>query len=227
MALWKPDQTFYPSARMAMQAPREQLGYVVTFNPNAGNGKHDALCVLDLDPKSKTYSQVVGRAEVPNVGDELHHFGWNACSAALCPYAPHPHVERRYLLVPGLRSSRIHVLDIKPNPKKPKIVKVIEPQTLADRTGYSRPHTLHCGPDGIYVSALGAPGGDGPGGIFALDHYTFEPLGRWEVDRGTQYLSYDFAWHLGYDTAVTNEWGTPRMVEGGVIPEELLAGKYG
>ena len=33
MALWKPDQTFYPSARMAMQAPREKLGYVVTFNP--------------------------------------------------------------------------------------------------------------------------------------------------------------------------------------------------
>ena len=33
---------------------------------------------------------------MPNAGDELHHFGWNACSAALCPYAPHPHVERRY-----------------------------------------------------------------------------------------------------------------------------------
>src|SRR6516164_3569556 len=84
MALWKPDRTFYPSARTAMQAPREQLGYVVTFNPKASNGKHDALCVLDLDPKSKTYSQVIGRTEVPNVGDELHHFGWNACSAALC-----------------------------------------------------------------------------------------------------------------------------------------------
>jgi selenium-binding protein 1 len=136
-------------------------------------------------------------------------------------------VERRYLIVPGLRSSRIHVLDIKPNSKKPKIVKVIEPQTLADRTGYSRPHTLHCGPDGIYVSALGAPGGDGPGGIFALDHYTFEPLGRWEVERGPQYFGYDFAWHLGYDVAVTSEWGTPNMVENGVNPELLLAGKYG
>jgi hypothetical protein len=52
-------------------------------------------------------------------------------------------------------------------------------------------------------------------------------LGRWEVERGKQYLGYDFAWHLGYDTAVTSEWGTPRMVESGVIPEELLAGKYG
>jgi selenium-binding protein 1 len=164
---------------------------------------------------------------MPNAGDELHHFGWNACSSALCPYAAHPHLERRYLIVPGLRSSRIHVLDTKDDPRQPKIVKVIEPEELARRTGYSRPHTIHCGPDGVYMSALGAPDGEGPGGIFALDHYTFEPLGRWEVDRGKQYLGYDFAWHLGYDTAVTSEWGTPRMVESGVIPEELLAGKYG
>jgi selenium-binding protein 1 len=47
---------------------------------------------------------------MPNAGDELHHFGWNACSSCLCPNAPHPHVERRYLVVPGLRSSRIHIL---------------------------------------------------------------------------------------------------------------------
>jgi hypothetical protein len=35
MALWRPDTTFYPSARMAMQAARENLGHVITFNPEA------------------------------------------------------------------------------------------------------------------------------------------------------------------------------------------------
>ena len=59
--------------------------------------------------------------------------------------------------MPGLRSSRMHVLDVKPDPKNPKIVKVIEADELAEKTGYSRPHTIHCGPDGIYVSALGNP----------------------------------------------------------------------
>src|SRR6516225_8737205 len=185
------------------------------------------MVMVDVDPESPSYRQTVGRVEMPQAGDELHHFGWNACSSALCPYAPHPHVERRYLIVPGLRSSRIHVIDTKPDPKKPSIAKVIEPQELFDRTGYSRPHTLHCGPDAIYMSALGSPSGDGPGGIFALDHNSFEPLGRWEVDRGPQYFGYDFAWHLGYDIAVTSEWGTPNMVENGVNPELLLAGKYG
>jgi selenium-binding protein 1 len=227
MALWKPDQTFYPSPKMAMAAPREKLGYVVTFNPTPANGRHDALCIIDLDPDSKTYSQIVGRAEVPNAGDELHHFGWNACSAALCPYAPHPHVERRYLIVPGLRSSRIYIFDTKPDPKRPQIVKIIEPEEIAERTGYSRPHTIHCGPDAIYVSALGTPQGDGPGGIFLLDHESFEVLGRWEVERGPQYFAYDFWWHLGYDVAVTSEWGTPNMIENGVVPDLLLGGKYG
>ena len=86
MATWRPDPTFYPSPRMAMQAPQEQLAYVVVLNPE-GNGRPDALAVMDVDPDSSTYQQVVGRVEL-NVGDEVHHFGWNACSAALCPYAP-------------------------------------------------------------------------------------------------------------------------------------------
>jgi methanethiol oxidase len=224
--LLKSDPTFYPSPKLAGQAPIEKLAYVAALNANGGK-QPDALLVVDVDSASKKYGKIVGRVDMPNAGDELHHFGWNACSSALCPYAPHPHIERRYLIVPGLRSSRIHVIDTKPDPRKPKIVKVIEPEVLAERTGYSRPHTLHCGPDGIYVSALGSPSGDGPGGIFALDHYTFEPLGRWEVERGPQHFAYDFAWHLGYDIAVTSEWGTPNMVEDGVNPELLLAGKYG
>jgi len=226
VALWKPDPTFYPSPKSAMDAPRENLGYVVSFNPN-GDSKPDALNVLDLDPASPTYARLVGRLDMPFAGDELHHFGWNACSSALCPYAPHPHIERRYLVVPGLRSSRLYVVDTKPDPRSPKIARVIQPEEIAKRAGYSRPHTTHCGPDGIYVSALGAPDGGGPGGIFRLDHESFDVLGRWEVDRGPQFLAYDFWWHLGYDTMLTSEWGTPNMIEDGIVPELLLNSKYG
>ncbi|MBA2564064.1 MAG: selenium-binding protein [Gemmatimonadetes bacterium] len=226
MPTWKPDPTFYPSPRLAMKAPPERLAYVAVLN-TGGNGRPDAIVVADTDPSSPTYGRLVGRTDMPNAGDELHHFGWNACSSALCPYAPHPHVERRYLLVPGLRSSRIHVLDVKPDPRQPRIVKVIEPEELAEKAGYSRPHTSHCGPDGIYMSALGSPDGGGPGGIFVLDHDSLDVLGRWEVDRGPQHLAYDFAWHLGHDVLITSEWGTPDMIEGGLNPELLLAGRYG
>jgi selenium-binding protein 1 len=223
-----PDPTFYPSPTSAMAAPREQLAYVVTLNTGSnGSAAPDAVCVLDVDPASPSYGTVVGRTDMPNIGDELHHFGWNACSSALCPTAPHPHVERRYLVVPGLRSSRIHILDTKPDPRQPRLVKVIEPEEVARKAGYSRTHTVHCGPDGIYVNALGAPDGNGPGGLMVLDHDNFSVKGAWEADRGPQYLAYDFAWHLGQDTLITSEWGTPNMVEAGVNPELLLAGKYG
>ena len=86
---------------------------MAVLNPN---GRPDALVAMDIDPDSSTYNQVVGRIEMPGMGDELHHFGCNACSASLCPYAPHPHIERWYLVVPGLRSSRIHIIDTKDNP---------------------------------------------------------------------------------------------------------------
>ena len=211
MPTWRPDPTFYPSPRSAMQAPAETLAYVVRVNPT-GDGRPDAITVVDVDPTSESYGQLVGEVEMTHPGDELHHFGWNACSSMLCPNAPHPHVERRYLIVPGLGSSRIYIIDTKPDPTRPQIVKTIEPEEVAAKTGYANGHTVHCGPDGIYVSALGAPDGEGPGGIFMLDHDTFDVLGRWEIDRGEQYLHYDFWWHLGYDTMVSSEWGTPNMV---------------
>jgi methanethiol oxidase len=226
MPQWKPDPTFYPSPRLAMQGPPEKLAYVAAFNPKK-DGRPDAMTVVDLAPASSTYAQVVGKVEMPNASDELHHFGWNACSSALCPYAPHPHIERRYLIVPGLRSSRIHILDTKPDPRHPQIVRVIEPEEAFGRSRYSRFHTIHCGPEGIYISALGSPDGDAPGGVFVLDHDSFEVLGQWEMQRGPQSLAYDFWWHLGYDTMITSEWGTPNMIENGVNPELLLSSKYG
>ncbi|MDQ4078735.1 MAG: selenium-binding family protein, partial [Chloroflexota bacterium] len=143
MSAWTPDPTFYPTAKTAMEAPREELAYVALLNPN-GNNLPDALAVLDVNPDSSAYGQVVGRLDLPYVGDELHHFGWNACSAALCPTMPHPHLERRYLLIPGLRSSRMYVVDTKPDPRQPRIVKIIEPEELEAKSGYSRPHTVHC-----------------------------------------------------------------------------------
>ncbi|HLQ62522.1 MAG TPA: selenium-binding family protein [Candidatus Acidoferrales bacterium] len=223
--LLKPDPTFYASPKDAIKAPPETLAYIVTLDPTRKSP--DALEVLDLDPKSKTYGRSVGRLEMPTVGDELHHFGWNACSSALCPWAPHPHGERRYLVIPGLRSSRIYIVDTKPDPRRPRLVKTIEPEEIASKAGYSRPHTVHCGPDGIYVSALGNPDGDAPGGIFLLDHDTFAVNGRWEQDRGPQKLAYDFWWHLTQDVMITSEWGTPNMVEGGLNPEILLSAGYG
>src|SRR5512133_2626688 len=151
-------------------------------------------------------------------------------SSALCHQGHNGHgpLERRYLVVPGIRSSRIYVLDIKPDPRNPRVVREITAEELAAKAGYSRPHTVHCGPGGIFVFALGgANGNDGPGGIALLDHDTFDVVGAWELDRGDQFFGYDGWWHLNYDTVITSEWATPSMIENGLNPEDLLGRKFG
>jgi selenium-binding protein 1 len=226
MPRFRPDPSFYPSPRLAMEAPPERLAYVALL-AGAGTGRRDAIGVVDTDPGSRAFGRLVGLSEFPQGDNELHHFGWNACSSHLCPWAANAHVDRRYLIVPGTHSSRIHILDTMPDLREPELVKVIESDEVMRKTGYAAPHTVHCGPDGIYLNALGAPDGGGPGGIFMLDHESFEVKGPWERERGPQYLAYDFFWHLGHDTMISSEWGTPNMVKDGVNPELLLAGKYG
>jgi selenium-binding protein 1 len=220
------DPTFYRTPNAAIAAPPESLAYVAAFDP-AGE-QRDAMAVVDCDSGSSSYGDVVGWAELPTAGNELHHFGWNACSSALCHEGHEGLLERRYLIVPGIRSSRTYVLDTKPDPRQPHVVRTIEAEELAEKAGYSRPHTVHCGPGGIFMSNLGAAGnGDGPGGVALIDHDTFEVTGAWETDRGDQYFAYDVWWHLNEDVAVTSEWATPSMIEDGLNPEDLLGKRFG
>ena len=224
----RPDPTFHPSPRLAMEAEREHYAYTVLLSPDAS--RPDALAVVDVDSSSGSYGHVVHRLDMPNRGDEFHHFGWNACSSALSPMSGHTFVRRRYLVVPGLRSSRIYIVDTQPDPLKPTIAKIIEPEEVMRKTGYSRPHTVHCGPEGIYISMLGGGGADGtqgPPGVFIMDCESFEILGKWEIERGPQKLHYDFWWNLPRDWLVSSEWGLPPQFENGIVAEDLLANRYG
>ena len=224
----RPDPTFHASPKLAMEAPPENFAYTLLLSPDFS--KPDALAVIDVKPGSLTFSQIVHTVTMPYKGDEFHHFGWNACSSALSPLTGHAFLERRYLIIPGLRSSRLYVVDMKPDPTKATLHKIIEPEEVFKKTGYSRPHTVHCGPEGIYVSTLGGGGNDGtngPPGVFIMDCETFDILGRWEIDRGPQTLHYDFWWNLPRDYMVTSEWALPPQFENGIVPEDLLSNKYG
>src|ERR671932_386500 len=84
-----------------------------------------------------------------------------------------------------MRSSRIHILNVSVDPRKPEIAKVVEPEAVIRKTGYSRPHTVHCMPgDIITISMLGDWGGDLPGGFAVLDARTFDVLADWEHAKG-------------------------------------------
>src|ERR1700677_3742802 len=140
MAL-RPDPTFYPSAKLAMEAPPEEFAYTALLSGDSS--KPDALAVIDVKRGSPTYSQIVHTVTQTPKGDESPHFGWHACSSALSPLTGHAFLERRYLIIPGIRSSRVYVVDTKPHPAQAKIHKIIEPEEIFKKTGYSRPTTVH------------------------------------------------------------------------------------
>ena len=122
------------------------------------------------------------------------------------------------------------MIDTKGWQTQAKIHKIIEPEEVFRKTGYSRPHTIHCGPEGVYISTLGGAGPDGtdgPPGVFIMDCETFDVIGRWEIDRGEQSKDYDFRWNLPRDYMVSSEWARPPQFENGIVPEDLLGNKYG
>jgi selenium-binding protein 1 len=211
----------YASPAEAMKAPSEKLLYVNALYDGTGIDKPDYLATVDVDPASPTYSQVIHRTPMPYVGDELHHFGWNACSSCHADTGK----ARRYLIVPGFGSSRIHIIDTA-NQRAPRLHKVIEPQELKEKTNLSAPHTVHCLADGqVLISMLGDAAGNAPGGFLLLDE-EFNIAGRWDKGDGMRF-NYDFWYQPRHNVMVSSELAAPNTYMPSFNLDDVAAGKYG
>ena len=78
----------------------------------------DFVAVVDVDPSSKTYCQIIGQVDLGK-GEEVHHSGWNACASC---YGMNG-VNRKYLVVPAFTSGNVHFIDVS-DPKNPTLHKV-------------------------------------------------------------------------------------------------------
>lgn len=211
----------YASPAEAMQADREKLLYTVALYVGTGVEKPDYLATVDVDPDSPTYSSVVARTEMPQIGDELHHTGWNACSSCHDDNS----MKRNFLLMPGVRSSNINVLDVS-DAKNPKIHKVVSGDDIKAKTGLSAPHTVHCLGADIIISMLGDADGNAPGGFLHLDK-EFNIVGRWENDITGMNYNYDFWYQPRHNMMVSSEWGAPNTFMPGFDLDDVANGKYG
>ncbi len=212
----------YASPTDAMQSPVETIAYVPCIRANTGINKPDYLATVDVDPTSARFGSVIHRLSMPNVGDELHHFGWNSCSSCHGKEGP----GRRFIVLPGITSSRIHIVDTI-DPQAPKLHKVIEGDEVKRITGLSAPHTVHCLADGqIMISMLGMADGSAPGGFILLDDQ-FNIAGRWTDDTGPMKFNYDFWYQPRHNVMVSSEWGAPNTVSKGFKPSDVAEGKYG
>ena len=149
---------------------------------------------------------------MPNVGDELHHFGWNRCSSAC--HGP----DRSHLIVPGFRSSRIHIVNVADDPRRPRIEKVIEPRGARreDRLHAPAHGPLHAGrqrrrqharrPRGQRRRRLRRARRAGPSRSRAA--------GRTAARRPP--LNYDFWYQPRKNVLVSSEFGEPNAYEEGL-----------
>jgi len=207
----------YASPAEAREAPAEEFLYLACLHAGTGVEKPDFLAVVDAED-----GRIVHETPMPNLGDELHHFGWNRCSSAC--HGP----DRSHLIVPGFRSSRIYVLDVADDPRAPRIEKVIERDELVRATGLTRPHTVHCMPgENIVISMLGDADGNGACGFAVLDARTFDVKGRWENGGPRPPLNYDFWYQPRKNVLLSSEFGEPNAYEPGFDLADVEAGRYG
>jgi hypothetical protein len=69
--------SFYASPQEARHATPEEFLYLACLHKGSGVEAPDFLAVVDAENGC-----ILHETPMPNVGDELHHFGWNRCSHA-------------------------------------------------------------------------------------------------------------------------------------------------
>ena len=184
---------------------REKLLYVGTIN-QGGESDPDMLLVIGADPDEPTeYGKIIHRMDLPNIGDEVHHFGYNA--------------NRTKIILPGLFSSRIHIVNLD-DPKHPYIEKIYD--DLVEDSKYTNPHTVIGLPNGNnLLTMLGADTeSTAPGGVIEVCGETGEFLRSFGPDalRNHQKIGPTYMYDAGFkpelNRMITTTFGLPKDIVG-------------
>lgn len=227
-----PNGPGYATPLSAMRdGEREKIVYLPLValnkeNPDLPPTDPDALATVDVDPESPKYGQVLHILDMPHVGDELHHSGWNTCSSCF----GNKNQSRDKLILPSLGSDRIYIVDVGTDPLKPKVHQTVEPESLHD-LNLGAPHTSHClGTGEVMISCMGNKKGDGKCGFFLMNGKTFKPIGEWikKADNAKEdILGYDFWYQPLHNVMISTEWGWPSAFKRGFMLDDVKSGKYG
>jgi selenium-binding protein 1 len=195
--------------RGTLRNPRqERFLYVTTIAQSPSDP--DFIAVVGADPSRKDFGTIVNRVDMPNVGDELHHFNYS--------------LDRKRLVVPGLFSNRIHVFDISPNHWQMRLRAVNEQVPAV--SGYAVPHgVMSMGRERLLAPMIGAANAEtSPGGIVEINDRTGEFRGFFgpgpERDPGQlapRYM-YDFDMAHDFNRGISTAFGPPALCAPGIAP---------
>nr|XP_013798541.1 PREDICTED: selenium-binding protein 1-like [Apteryx mantelli mantelli] len=212
------------SSQASSEGPREELAYVTCTYRETGIDQPDFLATIDLNPRSPHYCQVIHRLPMPNLKDELYFSGWNAGSTCFDNIT----TRRNKLILPGLISSRIYVVDVGTQCRAPKLCKVIEPVDVFWKCNKGHLSAVHSLPNGdILISNTGDPAGNGKGGFIVLDGETFELKGNWENECGVPPNGHDFWFQPRHNVLISSDGLVPKRAGLGFNPDDLKKGVFG
>lgn len=178
--------------------PDERESILYVWTRDADHQESDFIAVVDVDPNSESYGNVVATAPTNSPANEAHHFGYT--------------VNTDRIFAGGMMTNNIFIYDVETNPRQPTLIKTVD----LNSTGYSGPHTLYAVPGGMMVAMLGAVGGGGPGALILLDEEG-NSEDAWPVIRpdGSPGFMYDVGVKPEMNLMITSAWSHPDHVRGG------------
>jgi selenium-binding protein 1 len=125
----------------------EKVLYVFCLDGDAKD--HDFLAVIDVEPESARYGQMIYQLDLGSAGNETHHFGFTD--------------DRTHIWGCSLFSSRLFLIDVASDPAKPRLVKTLD--NVEALTGLTAPHSPYALPGRMLFSFLGGKEGGLPAGL--------------------------------------------------------------
>jgi selenium-binding protein 1 len=116
--------------------------YLYVFCVDADAKDNDFLAVIDVQPESAKYGQILYQLDLGSAGNETHHFGYTD--------------DRTHIWGCSLFSNRIFLINVADDPAKPKLVKVLD---SARESGLTGPHSPYALPGRMLISYLGGKDG--------------------------------------------------------------------
>lgn len=138
-----------PFVRLFAPGERETLVYVWTRDAT-GSGS-DFIAVVDADPGSAYFGEIVATAPTGSTGNEAHHFGYTE--------------DADRIFAGGMFSNRVFLFGVGDDPRELHLGRTLD----LSETGFTGPHTAYAVPGGLLVTMMGGAGDDGAGAVLELD----------------------------------------------------------
>jgi hypothetical protein len=138
-----------PFVRLFAPGERETLLYVWTRDATGAGS--DLIAVVDADPGSASFGQIVATAPTGSPNNEAHHFGYTE--------------RANRIFAGGIVSNRMFLYDVGADARQLRLSRTVN----LSGTGYTGPHTAYAVPGDVLVTMMGGADGNGAGAIVELD----------------------------------------------------------